>query len=281
MLDRIVNRQMVYRLLPRRRGVHRRPERLLETQRQLYNAALEERIDAWRKAGRSVSRFDQFKSLTVCRREVPGMASDPVAIQRGTLQRLDEAFRGFSRRVERGQAPGFPRRRGRRRWRSFSAVSGVRLEAGPRRRNRARLRVPGLGWLAVRRRGGNPYPEGKPVAAVLKRAAGRWYAIVCLEVVLPEREDDSMTVGVDMNAGQVAAVGGGAAERRLFPAPDTARLEARARRLARRMARRKEGSRRRERTRLRLERTRRRAGATGPAGPLHPWGTPLPSRGCR
>ena len=78
------------------------------------------------------------------------MASDPVAIQRGTLKRLDEAFKGVW--VKRGGGAGFPRFQGRRRWRSVSGVSGVRLEADPRRRNRARLRVPGLGWLTVRRR---------------------------------------------------------------------------------------------------------------------------------
>ena len=35
----MVHRQVVYRLLPERRRVWRRLERLLEAQRQLYNAA--------------------------------------------------------------------------------------------------------------------------------------------------------------------------------------------------------------------------------------------------
>ena len=55
MMERIVHRQLVYRLLPQTRGRWRRLERLLEAQRQLYNAALGERTSAWRKAGRSVS----------------------------------------------------------------------------------------------------------------------------------------------------------------------------------------------------------------------------------
>ena len=245
----MVHRQVVYRLLPERRGVWRRLERLLESQRQLYNGALEERIDAWRKAGLPVSWQDQFRSLTVCRREIPEMAADPVAVQRGTLKRLDGAFQGFFRRARSGGAPGFPRFRGRRGWDSLSVVSGVRLDG-------ARLRVPGLGWLTVRRRGGNPYPEGEPVSAVLKRAAGKWYAVVCLRVFVPEPEDDGTAVGVDMNAGQVAVSGPGV--ERLFHAPDTARLEARAKRLSRKLARQRRGSRRRERTRLRLAKTRRR-----------------------
>ena len=252
-----MHRQVVYRLLPRTRGRWRRLERLLEAQRQLYNAALEERIDCWRKAGRSVSWQDQFRSLTVCRREIPEMAADPVAVQRGTpdqvrgrlLKRLEEAYRAFFRRVKSGEAPGFPRFRSRRRWDSLSVVSGVRLDG-------TRLRVPGFGWLTVRRRGGNPYPQGAPVSAVLKREAGKWYAVVCLKVAVPERTDDGTAVGVDMNAGQVAVSAPGVA--RLFHAPDTARLKARAKRLSRRLARQQRGSRRRERSRLRLARTRRR-----------------------
>ena len=86
----MVHRQVVYRLLPQTRGRWRRLERLLEAQRQLYNAALGERIDCWRKAGRSVSRQDQFRSLTVCRREPPrgraGRAAGADMIAR--LQRL-------------------------------------------------------------------------------------------------------------------------------------------------------------------------------------------------
>ncbi len=241
-----VHRQVTYRLLPQTRGNWRRLELVLEAQRQLYNAALQERCDAWRLAGVSLSYIDQAKSLTVCRREIPEMAAMPVAIQRGTLKRVDEAFRGFFRRVKAGGVPGFPRFQGRRRWDSLSTVSGVKLEGN-------RLRVPGFGWMAVRRRGGNPYPDGRPVSAVLKREAGRWYAVVCLRVAVPDCEDDGTIVGVDMNAGPVAASDG-----RLFHAPDVGRLEARAKRLARKLARQKRGSGRRERTRARLAKTRRR-----------------------
>ena len=61
-----VHRQVVYRLLPQTRGNWRRLERVLEAQRQLYNAALQERADAWRLAGRSITYIDQTKSLTEC-----------------------------------------------------------------------------------------------------------------------------------------------------------------------------------------------------------------------
>jgi len=43
-----------FRLLPRRQQ-HRALAGILEQQRQLYNAALQERIEAYHKAGKSIS----------------------------------------------------------------------------------------------------------------------------------------------------------------------------------------------------------------------------------
>jgi IS605 OrfB family transposase len=66
-----------YRLLPSKRQ-HRALEAICESQRQLYNAALEERIDCYRKTGRSINYIDQYKSLTLCRRALPEMGELPV-----------------------------------------------------------------------------------------------------------------------------------------------------------------------------------------------------------
>ena len=193
MSSSVTYRQITYRLLPEKRSTWRRLDAMLDAQRCLYNAALEERIDCYRKTGKTLTYFDQAKSLTLCRKALPDMAAIPVAVQRGTLKRLDHAFKGFFQRVKQGGA-GFPRFQGRRHFNSLSVVSGVRVEGH-------RLRIPGLGWLTIRRRGGNPYSQGKPVSAVLKREEGRWKAVVCHAVSLPERGDNGHVVGVDMNAG--------------------------------------------------------------------------------
>ena len=57
----------------------------------LYNAALEERIDCYRKTGKTRTYIDQCKALTQCRRELPNMGELPVNLQRWTLKRLDDA----------------------------------------------------------------------------------------------------------------------------------------------------------------------------------------------
>lgn len=94
-----------YRLLPTKRQ-HRALEAILESQRQLYNAALEERIVAYRKAKVARTYFDQSKALTEWRQDDPDASALPVNLQRATLRRLDEAYRGFFRRVKAGSKTG-------------------------------------------------------------------------------------------------------------------------------------------------------------------------------
>jgi putative transposase len=76
-----------YRLLPLK-SQHRALERLCAAQRELYNAALEERIDCYRKTGKARTFMDQCKALTECRHELPDMGELPVKLQRWTLKRM-------------------------------------------------------------------------------------------------------------------------------------------------------------------------------------------------
>ncbi len=104
-----------------------------------------------------------------------------------------------------------------------------------------RLYFPKLGWLRLRRRGGNPYPDAEPVQATLKRVNCKWMAVVCDAIAAAERPDDGTVTGVGMNGGRIAVSDGRCA--RILHAPDLRRLEAKIRR---------------ERTRQRLARTQRR-----------------------
>lgn len=97
-----------YRRLTRYRD-HARRALLLEEQRELYNAAPQERMDCSKKTGTSVSYSAQCQSLTVCRREHPELAARPVTLQRGTLRRLATAFKHFFRQGKQKAKPGFPR----------------------------------------------------------------------------------------------------------------------------------------------------------------------------
>lgn len=64
-------------------------DELVESQRVLYNDALWERLECYKRTGRAISYLGQCRTLTECRRDIPAMAAIPLQLQRGTLKRLD------------------------------------------------------------------------------------------------------------------------------------------------------------------------------------------------
>jgi putative transposase len=95
----------------------------------LYNAALEQRREAWRKQRVGISRINQEKELTELRAVDLYWRTVPVWISRSALVRLERAYQGFFRRVNQGEKPGFPRFRSRDRYTSFDlGTNPVRVE---------------------------------------------------------------------------------------------------------------------------------------------------------
>jgi putative transposase len=105
----LINRKVSYRLYP----TPRQEAALLETKRlhqQLYNAAIQERRDAYRLRGISVSYTQQCRGLTQLRAEAPEYEALNAQSCQVTLKRLDEAFGHFFRRLkEKQKKAGYPR----------------------------------------------------------------------------------------------------------------------------------------------------------------------------
>jgi len=233
-----------YRLLPSKRQ-HEALEHMLEAQRQLYNAALEERIDAFRKAGIRRTYFDQCKALTAWRRSDPEGAALPANLQRWTLKRLDEAYKGFFRRLRVGGKPGFPRYRGQGRFDTFgfAAFCGIQLE-----RDRILFKgMPGTLRLHLHR----PLPDCAIRCCVFRRDVKGWKVgfVVELPDVVPRR--GTRVVGIDLGISTFATLSDGD----LIPSLRAARRAARRLRVAQRALERKsQGSRGRSKARVRVAR---------------------------
>src|SRR5258708_7772487 len=166
-----------YCVLPTARQ-YRALEELRESQRQLYNAALEERIGCYRVTGKTRSYIDQAKALTTCRRDLPDMAALPVNIQRWTLKRLDDSFQAFFRRAKarKGKA-GFPRFRGKARWDSFGFNQFKGISFGEKR-----LRFAGMPSLRVHLH--RPLPDAADIRSCVFRREGRRWS-VCFQIRVP------------------------------------------------------------------------------------------------
>src|SRR5215469_1934096 len=98
----------------------RQLEAVLWRCRTLYNAGLEQRITAWERCHVSVSRYDQEAELKDIRAEFPEYAAIHSHVLQDVLARLDKTYQAFFRRVQRGEKAGFPRFKGRERFRSFT-----------------------------------------------------------------------------------------------------------------------------------------------------------------
>jgi putative transposase len=106
-----VRRSYKFRMRPTRRQ-HIALGRCLESHRELYNAALQERRDAWRQSRTRISYGAQSGQLKEIRRERDDAAVWSFSSQQATLRRLNRAFAGFFRRVKAGGRPGYPRFKG-------------------------------------------------------------------------------------------------------------------------------------------------------------------------
>ncbi len=132
---------------------------------------------------------------------------------------------------------------------SFTIPDRVKIKDG-------RLLIPKLGYLKLRRKGGNPYLDGVPVKAVILQRVGKWYACISYKVEAPETEDNGVVTGIDRNCGQVAAVSTDG-KREIMRQPDVKRKTAKLHRYQRRLARQQKGSNRRYRTKKRLQKAHR------------------------
>ncbi|EUA65525.1 helix-turn-helix domain protein [Mycobacterium xenopi 4042] len=108
----------MFRLRPTARQ-HTALAACLEAHRELYNAALQERRDAWAHSKTRVCYGDQSAQLTEIREARPDQAVWSFSSQQATLRRLNKAFAGFFRRVKTakpGVKAGYPRFKGKARF---------------------------------------------------------------------------------------------------------------------------------------------------------------------
>ncbi|WP_031408158.1 RNA-guided endonuclease TnpB family protein [Thiomonas sp. FB-Cd] len=151
---------------------------------ELYNAALEERIDAWRKARKSISYFDQQNALPQIKADRPEfIALGSHALQQ-TLRRLDLAFQSFFRRVKAGQTPGFPRFKAAKRFSGFSYPDPAGWKLMQHGGRGATLRLgSGDAAMSIRARGRHRFGvEAKPNDITLTRRNDQWFVSVTLRV---------------------------------------------------------------------------------------------------
>ncbi len=196
---------------------------LLCISREVYNAALQERRDAYRLAGKTIrwqEQFNQIKHLKGVRDDALVYGIQPL---RGAIMRCDEAMQAFFDRVKLGQTPGFPRFKSAAR---FNTAMWDEPTSWKLLEDRRTLRIQGVGNIrlpksAARQVGRMLGKGGHPVTlTVTRRRSGpkhlnRWvwrasvaFKNVAVEPTTPTGGEDSL-VGADRGIKVTAATSSG------------------------------------------------------------------------
>ncbi|HEV2257043.1 MAG TPA: transposase, partial [Streptosporangiaceae bacterium] len=158
-----------------------RAGRLLADHCDLYNAALEERREAWRMRKVGVSYGMQSAQLKDIRAaDADGQGRHSFTAQQQTLRRLNAAFQRFFDRMKAGEKnPGYPRFKPRSRFDQVMFVAGDGAKWVPAGKDGwARAAFQAVGAVKVRQ---HRRVRGTVKTLQLKREHSCWYVIVVAE----------------------------------------------------------------------------------------------------
>jgi putative transposase len=200
-----VKRAYKFRAWPTR-GQEQRARACLADHRELYNAALEERREAWRH-GVTIRYGDQSGQLRDIRRDDPdGQGRWSFTSQQQTLRRLDRAFREFFYRVRASPRAGYPRFKSAARWDSVDFMDGDGARWRGSRGAWATASFKGIGHLKVK--------AHRPVAGTvktlrLKRESRRWYVVVVAESGPEPLPATGRMIGLDVGVARFVTTSNG------------------------------------------------------------------------
>jgi putative transposase len=197
----------------------------------------------------SLSYYEQGRALTVLQQQPDNvwLIGIPRRVKVGALRDLDKAYRAAFRRVQRGERPGFPRFKARKRGdASFEIPAETRFD-------RHRVKVPGIGW--IRARGGREIATDTTTARYFRDGAGDWWAALRYTVALtPADVADISSVGMHLKPGHALTLSTGEI---VNESRYVSRSDRNLRRLKRAVRRTQPGSGNRQRARRRFARATR------------------------
>jgi transposase len=122
---------------------------MLDVTRELYNALLQQRRDAYRLRKVTVTAKMQYAEITALRAEDRRLRAAYRECEDAVLHRLDLAMTAFFRRCKRGETPGYPRFRSRQRWQQIEFPHGDRALRFDQMQQR--VTIPGVGVVKLRK----------------------------------------------------------------------------------------------------------------------------------
>jgi IS605 OrfB family transposase len=202
---------------------------ILDRARELYNAALTERRDAYemhvkRHPGYydektrkqltgelTVDYFGQKRELVDVKALRPEYADIASHVLQDVIMRVKRTYDRFFERVKNGQKPGYPRFKGRIRYDSFTypdhagwKFTDLGSEGG--KKHKGTLHLSKIGTVKVKM---HRAMQGTIKTLTLKREGEQWYCIFTCEVEVPALPVTYEDVGIDLGVIHFAALSNG------------------------------------------------------------------------
>ena len=205
---------------------------VLDRCREVYNAGLQERRDAYELAVKrhpnyfddearkqltrehAIGYYEQKRELVEIKELRPEYQEIASHVLQDVILRLKYAFDGFFRRVQNGEQPGYPRFQGRNRYNSFCYPDGAgwkldakECPADKKGRVKVNLRLTKIGPVKLHL---HRDMIGTIKTLTIKREGEHWYAIFSCEIGKPEPLPTSYEdVGIDLGVAHFAALSNG------------------------------------------------------------------------
>ncbi len=205
-----MNRSFKYRIYPTKA----QEAKLLWTLRrccELYNGALQERRDHYKRFGKNVkslSVYDQMKELPLLKEVREDFREIDAQVLQVVLKRLDLSFQAFFRRVKANEKPGFPRFKPSSRYDSFkypqvSNGRGAKIILGGKK-----VRLSGIGDVKVKLH--RPVEGVAKQAIISKDGDGHWYVdFLCDQVPSKTLPPTGKIAGLDLGVSKFLALSDG------------------------------------------------------------------------
>ena len=174
----------------------------------LYNQLLCARIQAWKNENKSLSQYDQTKTIPLLKQQHSAFKQVYSQVLQQVSERVDLAFKGFFRRLKDkskiGEKAGFPRYKNENRYDSITYPqfsNGCRLDEKG-------LRLGSIGCIRVVQH--RPL-EGVPKSCTITRTAtGKWFASISCDIGEPiPCTEDRPPVGIDVGLTSFAVTSDG------------------------------------------------------------------------
>ena len=215
--------------------------------RYVFNHFLTQRQAQYKETGKAPTRFQQEKSLTELKRELPWLKEADSTSLQASIQDLDMAYQNFFRRVKHGEKPGYPRfkskRQHRRSYKSKCVGTNIKVLDGA-------VQLPKLGEVKCRV---SRKVEGKVLSAtVSQEPSGKYFvSICCTDVDIKPLPKTGAAVGIDLGIKDLAITSDGVKYDNLHSYRRNLKKLAR---LQRQLSRKSKGSRNREKARIQVAR---------------------------